>query len=105
MHTYPSDELQISDVERGRRCEAVVPSPPGASLQVGDSVLFALSSSRPGEEPCYVRGGDSVLVSLTAVTDLGMTDPISGDPLVQIGWTAPRPDAPQPLPRRSRRPR
>ncbi|QEH35931.1 hypothetical protein OJF2_44880 [Aquisphaera giovannonii] len=108
MHTYPSDERRISDVERGRSCEAVVPAPAGTTLQVGDSVLFALSSTGPGAEPRYVKGGDSVLVSLTVVTDLGTNDPDTGRPLVRIAWTAPGPEArpdggERPHARRSRR--
>jgi hypothetical protein len=86
MHTYPADERRISDVERGRSCEAVVPLPSGGSLLVGETVLFAHCVSRPGQPPCYVKGGDSVLVSLTGVTDLGAIDPASGQALVRIAW-------------------
>src|SRR5262245_30107969 len=42
MNSYPADEGRIRDIERGRSCEAVVPSPPEGSLAVGDSVIFAL---------------------------------------------------------------
>jgi hypothetical protein len=62
------------------------PLPPGGSLLAGDTVLFALSVSRPGQLPCYVKGGDSVLVLLTGVTDLGAIDPATGQPLVRIAW-------------------
>jgi hypothetical protein len=86
MNTYPADERRIWEVERGRRCEAVVPLPPGGSLLAGETVLFALSESRPGRPPCYVQGGDSVLVSLTGITDLGATDPATGQALVRIAW-------------------
>ena len=86
MHTYPVDERIIAEVERGRSYEAVVPLPPGGSLLAGDPVLFALSVSRPGQLPCYVKGGDSVLVLLTGVTDLGAIDPATGQPLVRIAW-------------------
>lgn len=86
MHTYPADERRICEVERGRICDAVVPLPPGGSLLVGDPVLFALSTSRSGQPPNYVKGGDSVLVSLTGVTDLGATDPDTGQPLVRLAW-------------------
>jgi hypothetical protein len=90
-HTYPSDERQISDVERGRSCEAVIPLPPGGSLLAGDTVLFALSVFRPGQPPSYVKGGDSVLVSLTGVTALEATDPTTGQALVRIAWEPLRP--------------
>ena len=60
--------------------------PPGGSLVAGDSILFALFQSRPGQQPCYVKGGDSVLVSLTGVTDLGAKDSITGQSLFQLRW-------------------
>ena len=86
MHTYPANEQRISEVERGRTCEAVVAHPPGELLTVGQTVLFALSQSRGGQPPAYVKGGDSVLVSLTGVTDLGAIDPISGQGMVRLNW-------------------
>ena len=86
MNTYPADEQRISEVERGRSCEAVVSLPPGESLKAGDTVLFALSHARPGQPPAYVKGGDSVLVCLTDVADLGRIDPASGQALVQLTW-------------------
>ena len=86
MNTYPANEQRISEVERGRSCEAVVPLPPGESLSAGDTVLFALSESRGGQQPSYVKGGDSVLVSLTSVAGLGETDPATGYALVQLRW-------------------
>ena len=86
MNTYPATEQKISEVERGRSCEAVVPLAPGGTLLVGDTVLFALSQARGGGEPCYVKGGDSVLVSLTDVADLDATDPVTGHALVHLRW-------------------
>src|SRR3981081_4592367 len=86
MNTYPADEQRISDVERGRSWGAVVSLPTGGSLAAGDTVLFPLSQSRAGQAPCYVKGGDSVLVSLTGVTDLGAKDPSTGQALVQLSW-------------------
>src|SRR5215213_7419970 len=89
MNIYPADEQRISEVERGRSCEAVVPLPPGGSLSAGDMVLFALSHSRAGEQPSYVSGGDSVLVSLTNVSDLGLSDPGTGRALFHLRWEPP----------------
>jgi hypothetical protein len=86
MNTYPADEQRIWDVERGRSCGAVVPLPPGGSLAAGDTILFALSESRAGQQPSYVKGGDSVVVLLTGVTDLGAIDPITGQALIQLSW-------------------
>lgn len=76
----------ISEIERGRSCEAVVPLPPGELLVAGDTILFALSQSRGGQPAAYVKGGDSVLVSLTAVIELGTTDPATGQALVRLVW-------------------
>jgi hypothetical protein len=86
VHTFPADEQRISDVERGQSCRAIVPMPPGTPLVAGDSILFALSSSRAGQQPSYVKGGDSVLVCLTDVTDLEKTDPATGLALVELTW-------------------
>ena len=86
MNTYPADEQRISEVERGRICEAIVPLPAGETISAGDTVLFALSLSRAGQPPSYVKGGDSVLVCLTDVADLGRIDPASGQALVQLTW-------------------
>lgn len=86
MITFPADEQRISEVERGRSCEAVVRRHPGETLAAGDNVLFALSHSRVGEEPNFVKGGDSVLVTLTNVADLHQTDPATGHALVHLRW-------------------
>jgi hypothetical protein len=86
MNTYPADEQRISDVERGRSNHAILPLPPGKSLSAGDTVLFALANSPGGREPSYVKGGDSVLVSLTDVIELDQADPATGQPLYQLTW-------------------
>jgi hypothetical protein len=86
MNSYPADEGRIREIERGRSCEAVVPSPPDGSLAVGDSVVFALAYIRPGQEPSYAKGGDSVRVLLTGVSDLGEVDPATGRALLQLSW-------------------
>jgi hypothetical protein len=86
MNSYPADERRISEVERGMACRAVVPMPLGETLAVGDAILFALAQSAPGQEPEYVKGGDSVRVLLTEVTDLEESDPVTGRALVQLSW-------------------
>jgi hypothetical protein len=91
MNSYPADEGRIRDIERGRSCEAVVPSPPDGPLAVGDSVVFALAYTRAGQEPSYVKGGDSVRVLLTGISDLGEVDPITGRALLQLTWEPPGP--------------
>lgn len=101
IHTYPADERGISDVERGRIRDAVVPRPPDGSIVAGDTVLFALSLSRPGQPPRYVQGGDSVLVALTEVTELEAIDPATGQGLIRIAWEPLGPDR-APLPRPGR---
>ncbi len=67
-------------------CRAIVPMPSGESLAVGDAILFALAQSAPGQEPSYVKGGDSVRVLLTDVTDLEEFDPVTGRALFQLSW-------------------
>jgi hypothetical protein len=86
MNSYPADERRISEVERGIACRAVVPMPQGESLAVGDTILFALAQSAPGQEPEYVKGGDCVRVSLTDVTDLDESDPVTGLALFELSW-------------------
>ena len=86
MNTYPADEHRIWEVERGRSCQAILPLPHGATLTAGDAILFALSHTRAGQEPSYVKGGDSVLVSLTEVTDLDARDPCTGQALFHVTW-------------------
>jgi hypothetical protein len=71
MNSYHADEPRISEVERGRSCKAIVHVPSGKALTAGDSVRFALSYTHAYQEPCFVKGGDSVRVLLTEVTDLG----------------------------------
>lgn len=99
MNTFPANQQRISDVERGRCCEAILPSAPDEPLSVGTTILFAHSQARPGQPPDYIKGGDSVLVSLTDVADLGRTDPTTGHALFRVAWKplgqAPSPDAPR----------
>jgi hypothetical protein len=86
MHIYPADEQRISEVERGRCFRAVLPLPLGQRMAAGDTILFAVAETRGDREPFYVNGGDSVLVSLTDVTDLDRVDPSTGHALFQVSW-------------------
>ena len=78
MNTYPASEQSISEVERGRSSQAIVPMAEGKTVAPGDLVLFALATSQSGQGDSYVKDGDSVCVLLTDVTDLGTTDPATG---------------------------
>jgi hypothetical protein len=89
VNSYPASEQRISEVERGRICNAILPMPDGKTLCAGDSILFALAYSDPSQETCYVKGGDSVCVSLTQVTELGGTDPATGQALFRLSWRPP----------------
>ena len=93
MITFPADERRLSEIERGRSSEAIVPMPSDGPLVVGDIVLFALTQSRAGQEPSYVKGGDSVQVSITGITDLGTIDPANGQMLVRLTWVPLGPSA------------
>ncbi len=86
MNIYPANEHRIWEVERGRSASAILPMSEGKSLSAGDSILFALSITHWKQEPCYVKGGDSVRVILTDVTDLGTKDPATGEALFQMTW-------------------
>jgi hypothetical protein len=102
MNSYPADERSISEVERGRSRNAVLPLAPGSAPTAGDSILFALALSPSAREPRFVLGGDSVRVQLTEVTDLGETDPMTGLALFRISWEplgqwAPAPPKPRKL--------
>jgi hypothetical protein len=86
MNTYPVNEHRIWEVERGRSFSAILPLGGGSALSAGDSILFALSISHGNQEPCYVKGGDSVRVKLTDVIDLEEKDPATGEALFQMTW-------------------
>ena|SRR5689334_11438614 len=86
VNDYPANEQRISDVERGRITNAVLPMPPGRSLSAGDTIVFAVAHSPAGQEACYVSGGDSIRVSLTEVTALGAVDPATGEALFRLSW-------------------
>jgi hypothetical protein len=86
MNSYPASELRLREVERGRICNANLPMPRAKTLSAGDSISFELAYEQAGREPCYVKCGDSVCVSLTEVTDLGATDPATGQPLYRFSW-------------------
>jgi hypothetical protein len=86
VNDYPANGQRISDIERGRISNADLPMPPGRSLCVGDSIVFALAYSPGGQEARYISGGDSIRVSLTEITDLGAVDPVTGEALYRLSW-------------------
>jgi len=86
VNTYPASEQSISEVERGRRCHAIVPLAEGKTPAPGDLVLFALASSQAGQGTAFVKDGDSVCVVLTDVIGLGTTDPATGLALFRLCW-------------------
>jgi len=102
MNSYPADERRISEVERGRSWNAILPLPPGKSLSPGDSIIFALASPDANREPCFVQGGDSVRVLLTEVIDLSTNDPATGQALFQLSWAPPGQPTPGITSRRGR---
>jgi hypothetical protein len=94
MNCYPADERRISEVERGRCWNAILPLPPGKSLSPGDSIIFALACPDADHEPRYVSGGDSVRVVLTEVADLASNEPATGQALFRLSWAPLGRDAP-----------
>ena len=102
VNSYPASEQQISEVERGQICNAILPMPAGKTLSAGDSILFALAYFSAGQETCYVKSGDSVCVSLTDVTDLGAIDPATGKSLFRLSWKPPgQSEPPDPISKHS----
>jgi hypothetical protein len=98
VNSYPISEQRLSDVERGRSCDAILPLPPGQPLAAGDSILFEIAHS------AHAKGGDSVRVILTAVTDLGTTDSATGRALLRVSWEPlGRSVTPDPTPKHVRR--
>jgi len=88
VNSYPASEQEISEVERGRICHAILPMPRATTLCAGDSIIFALAYSNAGRETCYVKCGDSVSVLLTEVADLGANHPATGQALFRLSWNA-----------------
>ena len=86
VNSYPASEQRIREVERGRICNAILPMPRSQTLSAGDSIVFALADSHPGQKSGYVECGDSVCVLLTEITDLGATDPATGQALFRFSW-------------------
>jgi hypothetical protein len=86
VNTYPASEQRISEVERGLICDAILPMPGARTLSAGDSIIFALAYCYAGQDPFYVKNGDSVCVSLTEVIDLGESDPATGQALFRLSW-------------------
>jgi hypothetical protein len=86
VNSYPASEERIWEVERGRICNAILPMPGSQTLSAGDSITFGLAYSHPGEEPRFVKCGDSICVLLTEITDLGATDPTTGRALFRFSW-------------------
>ena len=89
MNSYPASEQRISEIERGRICNAILPMPCAQTISAGDSIIFALAHKHPGMKSGYVKYGDSVSVLLTEVTDLGATDPATGQALFRFSWKPP----------------
>jgi hypothetical protein len=86
VNSYPASEQRIWEVERGRICDAILPMPCSQTLSAGDSIIFALAYAHPGKASGYVKFGDSVCVLLTEITDLGATDPATGQALFRFSW-------------------
>ena len=89
MMNYPASEQRIWEVETGRISSAILPMPYAQPLTAGDSIIFAHANSHPGKRSGYVKDGDSVCVVLTEITDLGATDPATGEALFRFSWKPP----------------
>jgi hypothetical protein len=81
VHSYPASEQTIRDIERGRIRHAILPTP-SQTLSAGDSIIFVHFCQRTS----HVDLGDSVRVRLTEITDVGATDPATGQALFRFSW-------------------
>jgi hypothetical protein len=86
VNSYPASEKMIREVERGQTWSATLLMAPERAPSAGDSIIFAAAYSRDGYETSYSLNGDSVRVLLTGVTDLGRTDPATGQVLFRLSW-------------------
>jgi hypothetical protein len=86
VNSYPVSEQRIREIETGRICDVALSMPDAQTLSAGDSIIFAHAHSRAGQAIDYVRGGDSICVLLTEITDLGATDPATGQALFRFSW-------------------
>jgi hypothetical protein len=86
MDIYLGDGDPISEIERGRSGEAVLPASPGRSSRIRENLRFARSHSRAGRRPRPFDGGDSVLASLSDDAALGRTGHATGRALFRDRW-------------------
>ena len=93
MHIYLEDEHRITEIERGRCCQAVLPASPGESSRIRENLLFARSLSRAGRRPRPFDGADAVLASLADDAALGKTGHATGRALFRDRWKRLRLDA------------
>ncbi len=94
VNTYPASEKMIREVERGQTWSATLLMAPARVPSAGDSIIFAAAYSNDGHELSYAIDGDSVRVLLTGVTDLGATDPVTGQAHFRLSWVPIRQEAP-----------
>jgi hypothetical protein len=86
MNIYLEDEHRITEIERGRCCQAVLPASPGESSRIRENLLFARSLSRAGRRPRPFDGGEPVLASLAEDAALGKTGHATGRALFRDRW-------------------
>ena len=87
-----SEQLTLLASKGSRRLREVESATQSFRCQLGKRFALEIPSSLPllphvaGKETRYVQDGDSVCVSLTQVTDLGATDPATGQALFRLSW-------------------
>ena len=86
MNSYPASEQRISEVKARSELQRDPADASRKNPSAGEFILFALAHTQAGRETHYVKDGDSVCVLLTDVTDLGTTDPATGQALFRLSW-------------------
>jgi hypothetical protein len=86
MNIYLEDEHRVSEIERGRSGEAILPASPGRSPRIGEILRFARSHSHAARRPRPFDGGGSVLASLFGDAALGKPGHATGRALFRDRW-------------------
>jgi hypothetical protein len=85
---FPLEKRELNAIRQGRRRDVVVPASPEDPPAVGDRVRFVQAGYDPFGELLLVENGDSVLVELTKVRNLG--EKWGSRDLYSIAWDPPQ---------------
>jgi hypothetical protein len=86
MNIYLGDGDPVSEIERGRSGELVLPAFPDDSSRIGEILRFARSHSYADRRQSPFAGGDPVLASLADDAAPGKTGHATGRALFRDRW-------------------